>query len=65
MAKVIKVHPRDFIITMEIPLTNVRELKAILAKCSMSPKTELEEAGANYLEQVFEPLLSERVEEYE
>ena len=63
MAKVIKIRPRDLYVTIEFSLTNIKYLKAVLAKTQIAPETEMEEAGADYLEQIFEPLLSEIIEE--
>ena len=65
MAKVISIRPRGVYVTLEISLENVKRLKAVLNKASIAPGTPLELEGADYLEEVFEPLLESIIEECE
>lgn len=61
--KVLRVSPRDFYITVEFSLTSLKHLQAILKKTSVAPETDEELAGADYLENVLEPMIAEIIEE--
>jgi len=64
MAKIVAVQPKELYVLMEIPLSKLRALNAVLNKASVAPETDLEEQGATYLIDDLHPLLKEIVEEY-
>ena len=61
--KVLRISPRDFYITFEASLTNIKHLSAILKKTLVAPETDEELAGADYLENILEPMCAEIIEE--
>ena len=65
MARLLSIRPKGVYVSLEFNLEDIKKLSAILGRATVSPTTPEEMAGADYLEETFEPLLKSIIEECE
>ena len=61
--RIVKVQPKDVVVTFEISLSDIENLVHALDVCVIDPKTDKEKAGHSFLTNTFFPLLNELTEE--